>query len=206
MTAALNSPSASADVANTPAAAALRSTLTSTTSQALPKTGWVVVSETSTQATFLSVSPLDHQLWGATFSNDMPSAGWRSTSWGLCNAMAVPPDGYERATWSFDPSVPVSPNTTDLHILVVFASCHDQPISGGPISINATQVGATVTVTAFGRTPVGDQTCSDTPPVPAIVHLDRPFGDLILFDGGRYPAVQVAANGQLAATSSPVAR
>ena len=52
----------------------------------------------------------------------------------------------------------------------------------------------------------GAQTCADTPPVPAIVHLEQPFGDLTLLDGGRYPAVQVAANGQPTATSSPAAQ
>lgn len=206
MAAAFASPSANVDTVSTAAGAAMRSMLATLASQALPKTGWVVVSESSTQATFLTISPTDYQLWGATFTLDTPTAGWRSTFWGRCNAMAMPPDGYERATWSLDPSAPPTPSTTDLHILVAFGSCHDQPISGGPIAVNATQSGATVTVTAFGRSPVGAQTCSDTPPVPAIVHLQQPFGNLTLLDGGRYPAVQVAANGQPTATSSPAAQ
>lgn len=205
MTTALSSPSANAATANSPAAAALRAMLAGTQSANLPKTGWVIVSETSTQATFLTVNPVDYQLWGATFSNDKPNVGWRSTYWGPCNAMAVPPDGYERATWSLDPAVPLTPSATDLHILVVFGSCHDQPTSGGPVVVNAKRSGATVTITAFGRTPVGAQTCSVTPPVPAIVHLEQPLGDLTLLDGGHYPAVQIAVNGQPTATSSPAA-
>ena len=112
-----------------------------------------------------------------------------------CQLMAVPPDGYGSASWTLDPSVPFSPDSMDLHILVQEIACAGGSSADGRIVQSVEQRDGQVIVTVTVRSLVGVHACPTNRSTPYVVHVDRPVGSRDLLDGGLWPARLIARAG-----------
>jgi hypothetical protein len=95
-------------------------------------------------------------------------------------------------SWWFDLSLPPSPGSKDLNILVNYPYCTPDD----PIVLNIAADGTTVTITAFARWTVDPSFCHRHLPVPVVVHLDQPIGSLTLLDGSAIPGIERYVAGQ----------
>jgi hypothetical protein len=207
---------ADAQTAETPQAAALRAVLLGDFGM-LPDTGWVLVSQSDTQAYFIhrgstaadgsSEDTFDVRLEaGSPNPGGLGADGWRVDGYGQCRQfLAVPPTGYGPASWTLDPAVPYSPGATDIHILVDEWACHGSGNAEGRIAWNVAYSDAVVVVSIAVRSLEGMQTCPGTAQTPFVVHLDRPVGVRELRDGGIWPARTVAAGGAVVTSPAPSA-
>jgi hypothetical protein len=101
-------------------------------------------------------------------------------------------------SWWFDLSLPPSPGSKDLNILVNYPYCTPDD----PIVLNIAADGTTVTITAFARWTVDPSFCHRNLPVPVVVHLDQPIGSLTLLDGSAIPGIERYVAGQPAPLQS----
>jgi hypothetical protein len=198
----------SAETSDTAASAALRVLLADQNSY-LPKSGWIVASQTADAVVFVGQDP-STQAWSEVVARrgQRPDGavsvdGWWAAGYGGCSFMVVPPDGYSNATWVLDPATPYVAGATELHLLVEELSCHGFDTAEGRILADVSYAAATVTITAFTRVSAGPQTCPGTPPTPYVMHLSEPVGARSLLDGGPYPAEVRARDGVPSSTPTP---
>jgi hypothetical protein len=201
----LTSGSADAEKADTPQAAALRALIADPNAGLpLPASGWIAVSESASQVSFVARDAPSNGYLDATFT--LQSGTWKAGGYGTCNLMAVPPSGYGPATWSLNTATPITPATTELRIDVQELTCDSGQSPEGRIAVSVKADLTAVTVTAFVRPLSGPQTCQMVVGAgwpPYVVHLDQPLGNRTLLDGAPWPAVEKAANGIPAATATP---
>lgn len=120
-----------------------------------------------------------------------------------CPVMAVPPLGYDAATWTLDPSMAFGPDATVLHILVDWHTCHGELSAEGRIVQNVSYGDAGVVVTLAVRSLQGAATCPYPPPTPYTLHLDEAVGSRALLDGGWWPPNAIARGGQPVVSPTP---
>lgn len=129
--------------------------------------------------------------------------GWRTSGYGGCPLMALPPAGYGAASWALDPATPYTPGATELHVLVDEWGCHGSQTAEGRIAQNVEYQSDAVVVSLVVLARLGAQTCPGTPPTPYVVHLTEPVGTRNLSGGGNWPPTLVAAAGRPFFTPTP---
>jgi hypothetical protein len=207
----LTSAPANAETADSAPAAALRALIAWDKSKMTPASGWMLVYESVSETMYLQGDTSTSQFFEVTLEagspgpNGVGADGWRFSTSGNCELMAVPPAGYGVATWALDPSVPYSADATDLHILVTELSCHGDTPADGRMKALVEYGDAGVVVTVFVVALQGAQTCPGTPATPYVVHLDRPSGGLSVSDGGPFPARTVLPARKSGPNSTPTA-
>lgn len=202
-----------AETAATGPAAALRADLAQ--ERGLPKSGWVVVSESDASVMFVAPLPTSTSYAevtvqkGMTLSGAIAADGWQVAGSGNCVLMAVAPPGYTTGTWSLDESVPYSADATDIDIDVAETACSSGIGPQGRIVTHVDYSQTAVMVTAFVRSILGPQTCQltvpSTPAPPYVVHLDQPVGSRDLVDGGTWPHPTIAHGGRIVVVPTPTA-
>ena len=174
----------------------------------MPASGWKLMRESGSTAMYLAPFSMGGYVEvslepgtpdGASYGAD----GWRTSGYGGCPLMALPPSGYSSATWGLDPAVPYAPDATELHVLVGEVGCHGDSTAEGRISQNVEYGSGNVVVTLAVLARYGFQTCPGTPPTPYIVHLTQPVATRDLLDGGVWPQVLIATAGRPFFTPTP---
>ena len=169
-----------------------------------PASGWTMVPGSGTAVTYLAPVANDpvNDYVEVTFEPGTPGPGafgadgWRTSGYGSCRLMAVPPAGYSPATWALDPATPYVPGATDLHVLVDEMGCHGFQTAEGRIAQSVDYRADAVVVTLAVLAREGAQTCPGTPPTPYVLHLSEPVGTRNLTDGTPWPSTLVALAGR----------
>jgi hypothetical protein len=203
----VSNPNPSAETVDGAPAAALRALLAMPYS-GMPASGWIVVSESSSQVMFLHPGAEPGQSVEVTVAPGstglgLGAEGWSVGGYGSCRLSAIPPAGYGIATWTLDPSVPYTAGATDLHILVDEMACHGEQTATGRIAASVDYGTDTVVVTVSVRSLEGPQTCPAPPPTPYVLHLDQPVGARGLADGGVWPVQAIVVGGQAVIAPTP---
>jgi hypothetical protein len=176
-----------AEFGNDDVAAALRTVLAEGGDPQIPRSGWHLVSASSTQAQFVARGRGDSG-WSVIVLERGPS-GWTMDLAGECRLQFVLAPGIKIASWWLDPAAGVpAPTATAIDVLV-----HEEcglPTVGrvaAPVVVYAPDA---VTM-LFGVVPaIGgghDAICLDSPPSPYRVTLTEPLGQRRLLDGGVIP-------------------
>jgi hypothetical protein len=177
----------------------------------MPASGWTMVSGSGPALMYLAPVPNDpvNNFVEVTFEPGMPGPGafgadgWRTSGYGSCRLMAVPPAGYSPATWALDPATPYLPGATELHVLVDEWGCHGFQTAEGRIAQNVEYQADAVLVTLAVLAREGAQTCPGTPPTPYVLHLTQPVGTRNLADGTPWPPTLISTAGRPFYTPSP---
>ena len=198
----LQSGSRSAETTAGAPASALRAFLAANPD--MPASGWMMVSGSGTTVIYLapvSNEPINNFV-EVTFEPGTPGPGafgadgWRTSGYGSCRLLAVPPAGYSPATWALDPAAPYVLGATELHVLVDEMGCHGSQTAEGRIAQSVDYRADAVVVTLATLTREGAQTCPGTPPTPYVLHLTQPVGTRNLTDGTPWPPTLVAQAGR----------
>ena len=177
----------------------------------MPASGWTMVSASGPAVTYLAPVSNDpvNSFVEVTFEPGTPGPGafgadgWRTSGYGSCRLMAVPPAGYSPATWVLDPATPYSPGATELHVLVDEWGCHGFQTAEGRIVQSVEYRADAVVVTLAVLAREGAQTCPGTPPTPYVLHLTQPVGTRNLTDGTTWPPTLISTAGRPFYTPSP---
>ena len=179
---AMTAGSATAEEADTPAAAALRRELYYS---GLPQRGWRLVIDAPTEKWYGVRTP--GGLGFAEAGVRLESGVWLPGEFGPCEASAVPPGGYSTTTWRFA-SAP-DRSSVDLYLRVQALPCGRLP-DRTDVAVSLRVDSAAVVVIAYLRAsePPGPRICSEsTDSVTVRVHLPEPLGDRTVADGGPWP-------------------
>jgi hypothetical protein len=198
---------ADAESGSSAAAAVLRDLLASGQNPGYPSQGWYLAFESSDQVMFLAgaSSPSGYEQVtvergsGGQFATD----GWSLSTYGSCVLYAMPPEGYGTASWRLDPAYPVTPASTELHLLVTENACHGTvAASQDRIRADVVYGDESVTVLISVRRDQGVWTCPTPPSASYVLQLAEPLGDRDLEDGGSWPPVTVLAQSPSPSPSS----
>jgi hypothetical protein len=177
----------------------------------MPASGWTMVSGSGATVMYLAPVANDpiNNFVEVTFEPGTPGPGafgadgWRTSGYGSCRLMAVPPAGYSPATWALDPGTPYVPGATELHVLVDEMGCHGFQTAEGRIVQNVDYRADAVVVTLAVLAREGFQNCPGTPPTPYVLHLTQPVGTRNLTDGTPWPPTLISTAGRPFYTPSP---
>ena len=178
-------------------AAALRLLLGSPYGQQFPRTGWRQVAATPDEVLFVAGTgqqdfPYAQVTVKRETTGQLTSDGWSVDNWGGCKIQALPPDGFVAAAWKLDPATALTPDATDISILVSGEAClGSDAVPSGTIHTNVDYQGTAIVITVTIEQPVGPQPCTTPTPVRLVLHLGEPLNGRALMDGGRWPAVEV---------------
>ena len=197
------------------AAGVLRQFLASAYGHGMTAHGWYLVVDAADRKLFVASveggGPSDYEDVELDHGSGQPgnfaADGWYVGPYGSCTLRTVPPTGFSTAVWDLDRSVPFTPSTTELHILVSEDTCNSgQLIPADRIHVGVQYAADQVVVTVATRIPQGAETC----PLliggtPYVVKLDQAIGTRALLDSGPWPAVTIARDGRavIAPTQSP---
>lgn len=169
-----------------PAAAALREHLASgIETEFLPAAGWIEAVRTDSRVLFIAPSE------GGLARVDMQIEGgqWRASGWGGCSLRPEIPLGMNIATFRVAPGETLTPETTDVDVLVTELACNSGEDARGRVQEPAVIRSAdsvTVIFTVVARP--GGHECPSNPATPFRLALPEPLGDRVLLDGSSIPA------------------
>lgn len=93
------------------------------------------------------------------------------------------PEQPREAQWALDPDVELTPETTELPLLVGEVACASGRAAEGRIDVDVEYGDEQLVVTAWVRPLPGAQNCPGNPPTPFLLQLDEPLGDRELVNG-----------------------
>lgn len=176
------------ELAQTPAAAALRTHLLTEglDFEWLPDAGWTLVGQDATGAEFLADAG---DMGLATVTVEPDGGEWRVTGWGQCHPSRVLPEGLNEAEWVLADPDAIDPTTTTFEALVTERECASgQSSEGRIVGPDVLAAGEDLLVTFAGRPLEGDAfACPGNPPTRVTVTLPEPLGDRRLLDGSTLP-------------------
>jgi hypothetical protein len=193
---------------DSPASEVLRLVLQDSSAAGFPKTGWHEVVSTEDLVEFVAQEGSDLAYFNVIVqrgsAGQLAAGGWSASGWGGCKLEALPAAGFGTASWTLDPAASLTPDSTEIPILVTEESCAGgRTPPAGSIRADVTYEDAGVLVTISVLSPEGGvYTCQANPPAPYVVHLDQPLGNRALLDGGTWPAVSVAGAPESAGSPS----
>jgi hypothetical protein len=169
-----------------PAAVALREHLASgMETEFLPADGWIAVARTDSQVVFLAPSEGGY----ANVSMELTDGGWRARGWGGCPLQPEVAAGMGLATYRVAPDERLTPDTTEVDVLVTEIACNSGEDARGrvqPPAIIRSPESLTVIFTVVARP--GGHDCPSNPPTPFHLVLPEPLGERALLDGSHIPA------------------
>jgi hypothetical protein len=173
-----------------PAAAALRALLTTPeASVILPATGWIQAVRTETTSFYIAQAPAGAEPPFVQAELELRDGTWRMVGFGQCWPMVdVGPD-LGLAEFSVDPSVTLTPEMTEVPVLVTERACTGSASSEGRIVEPAVVESDTSVVVVFAVVPLeGDAfTCPGNPSTAYLLELPSPLGGRALLDGSSVP-------------------
>ncbi len=111
--------------------------------------------------------------------------------WGSCN-LQIELDGYGPAETQLDPSYGLSPDSSELGILMTERACANGGALNGRDVINkVVETEDSVLIVSMIETSQGFSSCPGNQPVSWLVPLDAPIGDRTVFDAGNLPPTKV---------------
>lgn len=168
-----------------PAAVALREHLASgMETDFLPAAGWIEAVRTESQVLF--IAPVEGGV--ARVDMELESGQWRASGWGGCTLRPEIPFGMNIATFRVAPGETLTPETTELDVLVTEVECNSGEDARGRVqepAVIRSMESVTVIVTVVARS--GGHDCQSNPPTPFRLVLPEPLGDRALLDGSSIP-------------------
>lgn len=172
-----------------PAAGVLRSMIAEAPPETpFPDVGWHRVVDNPDGVTFVAEG-IGETPW-LEMTVGVLNGTLQATAYGQCNLAVAAPAGVNFGTWWLDPDgLPVTPETTELSILVREREC----ASGKPPKGRVLPPTIITTVDAFEivigiREQTTGQDCQGNPAHPIRIVLPEPLGTRGLFDASDYPA------------------
>lgn len=168
-----------------PAAVALREHLASgMETDFLPAAGWIEAVRTESRVLFIApdgdgLARVDMQLEGGR---------WRASGWGGCTLRPEIPFGMNIATFRVALGETLTPETTELDVLVTEVECNSGEDARGRVqepAVIRSPESVTVIFTVVAR--LGGHTCPSNPATPFHLVLPEPLGDRLLLDGSSIP-------------------
>jgi hypothetical protein len=92
-------------------------------------------------------------------------------------------EGPQQAQWAVEQTFVVTPETTEVPLLVGEVACASGRDATGRISVDVEYGEDVIAVTAFVRPLPGGQDCPSSPPTPFRLQFDEPVGDRALVNG-----------------------
>lgn len=104
---------------------------------------------------------------------------------GACDLVggAIGREPPREAQWAIDPAARLTPEATEIPLLVGEVSCASGRSAEGRIDVDVEYGEDVVVITARVRPLPGGQECPGNPPTPFVVSLDEPLGDRELVNG-----------------------
>jgi hypothetical protein len=168
-----------------PAAAALRDHLASgMETDFLPATGWIEAVRTESQVLF--IAPVEGGV--ARVDMELDAGQWRASGWGGCTLRPEIPLGTNIATFRVAPGETLTPETTELDVLVTEVECNSGEDARGRVrepAVIRSPESVTVIFTVVARP--GGHDCQSNPETPFRLVLPEPLGDRVLLDGSQIP-------------------
>lgn len=168
-----------------PAAVALREHLASgMETDFLPAAGWIEAVRTESQVLF--IAPVEGGL--ARVDMRLEGGRWRASGWGGCTLRPEIPFGTNIATFRVAPGETLTPETTELDVLVTEVECNSGEDARGRVqepAVIRSPESVTVIFTVVARP--GGHDCPSNPETPFRLVLPEPLGDRMLLDGSSIP-------------------
>lgn len=177
-----------AELADDPAAAALRGHLTAGNVETdwLPDEGWIEATRTEVMVQYVARgggAPL------SAVTVELRDGHWTIGGWAQCRPRAEVAPGVNLAMFRVAPHEELMPETTKVDVLVTELACNSGQDASGRILRPRIISGAdSVTVVMTVRPRGGGQECPDHPETPFVLELPEPLGDRLLLDGSEVPA------------------
>lgn len=172
------------------AAAALRDLLTLPEANGiLPTTGWVQALRTETTAFYIAQAPDGAEPPFVQAELELRDGTWRMAGFGQCWPMVDVGPTLGLAEFSVDPSVTLSPEMTEIPVLVTERACTSGSSSEGRIVEPAVVESDSSVIVVFAVVPLeGDAFgCPSNPSTLYLLELPHPLGDRALLDGSSVP-------------------
>jgi hypothetical protein len=174
-----------AENAGDAAAVALREHLASgMETDFLPAAGWIEAVRTESRVLF--IAPVEGGL--ARVDMKLEGGQWRASGWGGCTLRPEIPLGMNIATFRVAPGETLTPDSTELDVLVTEVECNSGEDARGRVrepAIIRSAESVTVIFTVVARP--GGHTCPSNPATPFRLLLPEPLGDRVLLDGSSIP-------------------
>jgi len=178
-----------AELADDPAATALRAALAPTggdIDEALPDTGWIEVTRDESMVKFLAPGGDGPGL--AIVRVVLRDGPWTLESSGRCELLPEIPAGLDLAMFRVAPGQELTPETTEVDVLVQELACNSGQDARGRVRVDRIIPGDSGVIVVMATEPRGGaQDCPDNPETPFLLELPEPLGDRALLDGYSIP-------------------
>jgi hypothetical protein len=154
--------------------------------EAVPATGWRVLSRSNQEVLFACEEDGEHYLVRVERT---PGGNWEwAESAYFFESFQAIRDGNPASEWCVDPAAdPPSPADTELQVYVTETHCASGRSAEGRIERpDIFYSGPEVRIVAYVTRLRGTQTCPGNPPTPAVFVLPESIGDRRLVDAGTY--------------------
>jgi hypothetical protein len=155
----------------------------------LPSTGWRLAAHTGDTVVYIADVPAraDEPAF-ADVTLELVDGAWGMFGFGQCRPVADVGPGLGLAEFRVAGHERLTPETTELDVLVTERACNSGQDARGRIVEPAIILSADAITVVFGVIPRGgDQTCPSNPETPARLVLPEPLGDRMLLDGSSVP-------------------
>lgn len=184
----LNQPGGMGPGEDQPAAilhATLRESAGLSPGEGLPREGWIRVAETDDVVLF--VAPSEGTTWSMV-KVEVRDGIWGTDSYGQCHLQPELPAGVNLAVFRVAPDVALTPESTEVEVLVTELPCNSGQDARGrirPFRITPAADSVTVTFSVVPRP--GNHDCQGNPETPFTLTLPEPLGGRALLDGSSVP-------------------
>jgi hypothetical protein len=155
----------------------------------LPPTGWRLAVHTGDMVVYIADVPAraDEPAF-ADVTLELVDGAWRMRGFGQCRPVADVGPGLGLAEFRVAGHERLTPETTELDVLVTERACNSGQDARGRIVEPAIIPGADAITVVFGVVPRGGvHSCPSNPETPARLVLPEPLGDRMLLDGSSVP-------------------
>lgn len=172
-----------------PAAATLRAALAPAggdIDDVLPHTGWIEVTRTESMVKFLARGGNGPGMGIVTVV--LRDGQWTLDRTGRCDLQPEIRPGLDLAMFRVDPGEELTPETTEVDVLVSELACNSGQDAEGRIRVDRIVPGDSSVIVVIATAPRGgDHECPGNPETPFLLELPEPLGDRALLDGYSIP-------------------
>lgn len=178
-----------AEVRDDPAVQALRLHLGGAEAEDfLPDHGWREAVRTDELAVFIADAPKGNEPPFVEVTLELVAGAWRVAGYGQCWPQADVGPGLGPASFRVAPHEELTPELTEIDVLVTERACNSGEDARGRIVEPAVITGPQTVTVVFGVVPrEGALECPSNPETLFVLRLGEPLGDRALLDGSEVP-------------------